>query len=288
MSQPPTQGVLYLVATPIGNLEDITYRAVRILGEVDVIAAEDTRSARRLLDHHGVRAPRLVSYFEGNEEARAPELLAELERGHDVALISEAGTPGVSDPGYRVVCAAAAAGVRVEPVPGPSAAIAALTASALPTDRFEFIGFPPREPGRRRQLFGELRASPATLVAYEAPDRVGATLADLRDAFGAERPAALARELTKLYEEVVREPLGELAARYADTPPRGECVIVVAGAPAGAGAPSEADIEAAVRELLARGLGPKDVAARLVVTTGKPRRQLYQLALALGRERRDD
>lgn len=280
----PDLGTLYLVATPIGNLEDMTYRAVRILGEVDVVAAEDTRSARRLLAHYGIEVSRLVSYFEGNEAARAEELCAALARGEHVAVISEAGTPGVSDPGYRLAVAAAELGARVEPVPGASAAISALVASALPSDRFEFLGFPPREAGKRRQLLGGLRAAPATLIFYEAPDRVGATLADLRDALGAERPAALARELTKLYEEVVRGTLGALAARYADAPPRGECVLVVAGA-SGDERSAEVDIEAAVRELLAEGLGPKDVAARLVVRTGKPRRQLYQLALALDRER---
>jgi 16S rRNA (cytidine1402-2'-O)-methyltransferase len=276
-------GTLYLVATPIGNLEDITYRAARILGEVDVVAAEDTRASAHLLRHLGVRAPKLVSLFEGNEAARAEALLAELGAGRSVAVISEAGTPGVSDPGARLVRAAIDAGVRVEPIPGPSAAIAALIASGLPGDRFLFLGFPPRAPGARRELLGSLRRDPATLIFYEAPDRVGATLADLRDALGPDRRASLARELTKIHEEHVRDTLAALAGRYATEPPRGECTLVVEGAPAGEAEP-EVDVEAELRRLLAEGLGPKDAAARLVVVTGKPRRQLYQLALSLKRE----
>lgn len=277
-------GTLYIVATPLGNLEDITRRAARVLGEVDVVAAEDTRSAQRLLDHLGLRPPRLVSYFEGNEAERSAELVAALTGGASVALISEAGTPAISDPGERLVRAAIEAGVRVEPIPGPVAAIAALIASGLPTARFTFLGFPPREPGPRRELLGSLRAEPGTLVFYESPNRLADTLADMAAAFGAARRASVARELTKIHEEHVRAPLGELAARYEAAPPRGECTVVVEGAPPSAPA---VDVEAEVRRLLREGLGPKDVAARLVVVTGKPRRQLYQLALALQRELRD-
>jgi 16S rRNA (cytidine1402-2'-O)-methyltransferase len=282
-------GVLYVVATPIGNLEDITYRAVRVLGEVSIIAAEDTRAARKLLSAYRIAAPRLVSLFAGNEAARTEALGAELAAGASIALISEAGTPVVSDPGARLVARAWQVGAQVQVVPGPSAAIAALVGSGLPAARFSFIGFPPRSAGARRALFGSLRAEPATLIVYEAPDRVAATLADLSAALGADRPAALARELTKRHEEHVRGSLGELAARYADAAPRGECTLVVQGAdPGAASSVRDPDIEGALRELLARGLGPKDAAARLVVTTGKPRRHLYQLALSLRRERRDD
>jgi 16S rRNA (cytidine1402-2'-O)-methyltransferase len=220
-----------------------------------------------------------VSYFEGNEAARSEDILRALAGG-DVALISEAGMPGVSDPGERVIAAAIAAGHRIEVIPGPSAALAALVASGLPTARFMFVGFPPREQGARRELFGTLRGEPATLVLYEAPDRVGATLADLRDALGETRRASLGRELTKIHEEHVRGTLAELAARYAETPPRGECTLVVEG---GAEA-IEVNVEDELRALLAQGLGPKDAAARLVVKTGKPRRVLYQLALSLQRE----
>lgn len=280
-------GTLYVVGTPIGNLEDLSPRAARVLAEVDVIAAEDTRSAKVLLQHVGIGAKRVVSLFEGNEAERSAELGEWLAAGQAVAVISEAGMPGISDPGARAVAVAAARGARVEVIPGPNAAVAALVGSALPIDRFTFVGFPPREAGARRELFGSLRNVPAlgALVFYEAPDRVGATLADLADALGGTRRASLGRELTKLHEEHARGTLAELAARYAETAPRGECTLVVEAA---AVAAAEVDVEAALRALLAQGLGPKDAAARLVVVTGKPRRQLYQLALAIGRERGDE
>jgi 16S rRNA (cytidine1402-2'-O)-methyltransferase len=281
-------GTLFIVGTPIGNLEDLSLRAARILREADVIAAEDTRTAKLLLAHVDALGPsnrerKVVSYFEGNEAARAGELADALRDGRRVAVISEAGMPGVSDPGSYAIAAAITAGARVEVVAGPSAALAALIGSGLPTDRFTFVGFPPREPGARRALFGTLRGEPATMIFYEAPDRVGATLADAADAFGADRRASLGRELTKLYEEHVRGTTGELAARYAETPPRGECTLVIAGSTAAA---AEIDIEAELRALLAAGLGPRDAAARLVVKTGKPRRVLYQLALSLSRDPR--
>ena len=281
-------GTLFIVGTPIGNLEDLSLRAARILREADLIAAEDTRSARLLLTHvdalGGNVNPqrRVVSYFEGNEAGRAEQLVEALRNGQRVAVISEAGMPGVSDPGSYAIAAAITAGVRVEVVAGPSAALAALIGSGLPTDRFTFVGFPPREAGARRELLGRLRQELATMILYEAPDRVGATLADAADAFGGERRASLGRELTKLHEEHVRGTLTELAARYAEVSPRGECTLVIAGAPEAAEA--AVDIEAELRALLAQGLGPKDAAARLVVKTGKPRRVLYQLALALQRE----
>lgn len=279
-------GTLYVVGTPIGNLEDLSPRAARVLREADVVAAEDTRSAKVLLAHADAlgagtaNAARVVtSYFEGNEASRAEALVAALAAGKRVAVISEAGMPGVSDPGARAVAAAAAAGARVEVIAGPSAALAALIGSGLPSDRFTFVGFPPREAGAREVLFGGLRGERATLIFYEAPDRVGATLGDLARAFGADRRASLGRELTKLHEEHVRGALGELAARYAEVPPRGECTIVVEGARSDVS--TAIDIEAELAALLAQGLGPRDAAARLVIATGKPRRQLYQLALSL-------
>jgi len=279
-------GTLFIVGTPIGNLEDLSLRAARILREADVIAAEDTRDAKLLLAHVDAlgasnRERKLVSYFEGNEAGRAGELIEALREGRRVAVISSAGMPGVSDPGSDAIAAAITAGARVEVVPGPSAALAALLGSGLPADRFTFLGFPPREPGARRALLGTLRAEPATMIFYEAPDRVGATLADAADAFGADRPASLGRELTKLYEEHVRGTVGELAGKYAEVPPRGECTLVIGGSTADVAA---IDIEAELRALLAAGLGPKDAAARLVVKTGKPRRVLYQLALSLQRQ----
>jgi 16S rRNA (cytidine1402-2'-O)-methyltransferase len=281
-------GTLYIVGTPIGNLEDLSLRAARILREADVIAAEDTRSAKTLLAHADALGPsnparRIVSLFEGNEAERSAELARALGEGKKVAVISEAGMPGVSDPGTRAVAAAVTAGARVEVIPGPSASLAALVGSGLPTERFTFFGFPPRETGARQAMFGTLRGETATMIFYEAPDRVGATLADLAAALGSERRASLGRELTKLHEEHVRGTLAELAAKYADTPPRGECTLVVAG---GTEAAPEVDIEAELRRLLAEGLGPRDAAARLVVVTGKPRRQLYQLALSLERDKK--
>lgn len=278
-------GTLFIVGTPIGNLEDLSLRAARVLREADLIAAEDTRAARHLLTHVDALGPsnparRIVSNFEGNEVQRADEVARALREGRRVAVISEAGMPGVSDPGAPAIAAAIAAGARVEVVPGPSAAIAALVGSGLPAERFTFLGFPPREPGARRALFGTLRAEPATMIFYEAPDRVAETLRDAAAAFGADRRASLGRELTKLHEEHVRGTVGELAARYADAPPRGECTLVIAG---GSAAEPAVDIEAELSALLAAGLGPKDAAARLVVRTGKPRRVLYQLALALQR-----
>ncbi len=281
-------GILYVVATPIGNLEDLSPRAARVLREADIIAAEDTRSVQVLLqraDAAGdVRAGRrVVSVFDGNEAERAAALVADLVAGKDVALVSEAGTPGVSDPGERVVRAAIAADVAVVPVPGPVAAIAALVASGLSAAQFRFVGFPPREAGARAVLFGGLRDDPATLLCYEAPDRVAATLATMAEAFGGERAACVSRELTKRFEEHVRGTLAELATRFSAASPRGECTIVVAGAGDQVAVPI--DIEAEVGALLATGLGPKDVAQRLVVKTGRPRRELYQLALALARAR---
>lgn len=280
-------GTLFIVGTPIGNLEDLSLRAARVLREADVIAAEDTRSAKVLLSHADAYGPvnparRILSLFEGNEATRALELSLALQTGSDVAVISEAGMPGISDPGMRAVAAAVAVGVRIEVIPGPSASIAALIGSGLPADRFTFLGFPPREAGARQELFGTLRREVGTMIFYEAPDRVGATLADLAAALGPDRRASLGRELTKIHEEHVRGTLAELAQRYAEVSPRGECTLVVEG---GSAAAPDIDVEAELRRLLDEGLGPRDAAARLVVVTGKPRRQLYQLALSLTRTR---
>jgi 16S rRNA (cytidine1402-2'-O)-methyltransferase len=275
-------GTLFVVATPIGNLEDLSPRAARVLREADLVYAEDTRRASILMQHAGATT-QVVSMFDGNEAARSAELGALLAADKRVCVISDAGTPGVSDPGERAVRAAIAAGARVEVIPGPVAAVAALIGSGLSSARFVFLGFPPRDDGPRRQLVGTLRSEVATMIFYEAPDRVGATLAALRDGLGEARGACVSRELTKVHEEHVRGTLGELAARFADEPPRGECTLVVEGSDADVA--DEIDIEAELLRLLAEGLGPKDAAARLVVVTGKPRRQLYQLALSLERTR---
>jgi 16S rRNA (cytidine1402-2'-O)-methyltransferase len=277
-------GTLYVVATPIGNLEDITLRALRVLREVGVIAAEDTRAAQQLLSHFEIARPTVVSFFEGNEAGRTEHLLARLTGGEDVALISEAGTPAVSDPGARLVQAAVAAGVRVVPVPGASAVLAALVASGLPTDTFLFVGFPVRDGGPRLQAFARLRAVEATLVVYEAPARTAATLQDLAAALGDERRACVARELTKVHEELLRGTLKELAQRFAEAAPRGEVTILVEGAAAAEAEAPAIDVEAEVRRRLADGESPKEIAAALALATGKPRRQIYQLAVALKRD----
>ena len=273
-------GTLFVVPTPIGHMEDMTLRAVRVLGEVQVIAAEDTRTARKLMARHEITGPRVVSYFAGNEARREQELMTALAAGDDVAVISEAGMPSISDPGQRLIHAAAAAGVRVEVLPGPSAAVTALVGSGLGAERFLFAGFLPRETGKRRQDIAALARVPATLVLYEAPGRVARTLEELGGALGRDRQACVARELTKIHEEYVRGSLGELAARFGEEPPRGECVLVVAAADPDE-LPAQSDVEGEVRALLAGGASPRDIAARLTISTGIQKRKLYQLALAL-------
>jgi 16S rRNA (cytidine1402-2'-O)-methyltransferase len=219
-------GMLYLIATPIGNLEDITHRAVRVLGKVDLVACEDTRHTRKLLNHYGINT-KTISYHEHNERERAAELLARLQDGANIAIVSDAGTPAVSDPGFRLVRLAAESGVRVVPIPGPTALISALVASGLPTDEFFFGGFlPPRSNARRARL-AEFRSVNATLIFYETPHRIAATLKDAREILG-EREAVVARELTKLHEELARGRLSELAERYTSSESaRGEIVLVI-------------------------------------------------------------
>ncbi len=219
-------GTLYLVSTPIGNLEDITHRAVRILGEVDLIACEDTRHTKKLLNHYGIKT-KTVSYHEHNERSRAEELLEQLRAGRSIAIVTDAGTPGISDPGFRLARLAIDNLIRVEPVPGPSALIAALVASGLPSDEFFFGGFLPARSGARRTKLNELRGIAATLVFYEAPHRIAETLKDAREIFG-EREAVVARELTKLHEEVVRGKLSELVTHFsAKANARGEMVLII-------------------------------------------------------------
>jgi 16S rRNA (cytidine1402-2'-O)-methyltransferase len=245
----------------------------------DLIVAEDTRSARRLLAELGAGDKKILSCFDANEAARADQVAAALAAGAHVALVSEAGTPLVSDPGYRIVSAAIAAGARIIPVPGPSAVLAALVGAGLPTDRFLFLGFPPRKPGARRRLFESVRALPATLVLYESPLRTGATLADLVAVLGAERRGCVARELTKPHEELVRDTLGALAARYADERPLGEVTLVVEGAAEDAPAEEldDAEILARAAELVAAGQSKGDAARALAQITGRPRREIYNL-----------
>jgi 16S rRNA (cytidine1402-2'-O)-methyltransferase len=221
-------GTLYLVATPIGNLEDITHRAVRTLGEVAIVAAEDTRRTRRLLDQFGI-ATRVVSLFEHNERARVPWILGRLQAGDSVAVVTDAGSPGISDPGFPLVRAALAAAVRVESIPGPSAVIVALQVSGLPTDAFTFVGFLPPRPVARRRRLEALAGRRETVVAFETPHRIDACLADLETVWG-ERPMALARELTKTFEQVLRGTAREIRAALTPERRRGEMVLVLSGA----------------------------------------------------------
>jgi 16S rRNA (cytidine1402-2'-O)-methyltransferase len=270
-------GTLYVVATPIGNLEDVTLRALAVLREAALVLAEDTRHTRVLLDRHGI-AQRPLSLHAHNEASRTQQVLAALAAGQSVALVSDAGTPLVSDPGERLVAQAIAGGHRVVPVPGASAVLAALTASGLPAEAFTFVGFLPRRAGERARRLAALAARPETLVLFESPRRVGALLAELAEAFG-ERRACLARELTKLHEELARGTLAELAARFAGGA-RGEITLVVEGAVEEA-APSATDeaLRERVRALLGAGVSARDLARRLADETGAPRRTIYAVAL---------
>jgi 16S rRNA (cytidine1402-2'-O)-methyltransferase len=276
---PVLTGGLYVVATPIGNLRDITLRALDVLAASNLIACEDTRITRKLLDHYGITTP-LTPYHEHNAAAARPKLLARLAEGASVALVSDAGTPLISDPGFKLVRAARDAGHMVTALPGPSAALAALASCGLPTDHFLFEGFLPAKPLQRRARIAELKRLPATLVLYEGGSRVAACLADLATEFGP-RAAALCRELTKLHEEVRRGSLDELAAHYAgDAETRGEFVIVVAP-PEPLAEPM--DIDTLLRDALGR-LSVKEAVAEIAAVTGQPRREVYQRALALNKD----
>lgn len=275
-------GALILVGTPIGNLGDLSPRAVEVLSDADVIACEDTRRTRALLSHEGIPAGgRLRSVPAHDEAARAGDLVARVAAGARVAVVTDAGMPAVSDPGALLVRACLDAGLAVEVVPGPDAATAALVLSGLPTDRFVFEGFLPRKGRARAERLAALAADPRTSVVYESPRRVLATLGDLVAVCGADRPVALARELTKVHEEVVRGPVGEVLAGLGGTEPRGECVIVVGGAPASDGIPTAEALDAAVREELAAGASTRDAAAAVSARLGVPRRDAYARAVAL-------
>jgi len=267
---------LYIVATPIGNLSDLSPRAAATLAACDLIAVEDSRVTAKLLAHVGVRRP-MLAYHDHNAERVRPDLLARM-RGEAVALVSDAGTPLISDPGYKLVRDARAAGIPVTTIPGPSAAVAALTLSGLPTDRFLFLGFLPSKAAARAGAIAEVAAVRATLILYESGPRLAASLAALAEGLG-DRDAAVVREISKKFEETVTGTLGELAARYADAPPRGEIVIVV-GPPGAAAAASAADLDAALAEAMAR-LSPSRAAAEVAEALGLPRRQVYERALAL-------
>ncbi|WP_333714892.1 16S rRNA (cytidine(1402)-2'-O)-methyltransferase [Yoonia sp.] len=277
----PLSAGLYLVATPIGSARDITLRALDVLASADVIAAEDTRTARKLMDIHGVPlAGRQVIAFHDHSGAQTvARLIAAMQAGQSVAYVSEAGTPLVADPGYELATAAIASGLTVTTAPGPSAAITALTVAGLPTDRFAFIGFLPASRAQRGAEIAALRDLPMTLVFYESPKRVGEMLIDLRDTLGGERQAVVCRELTKKFEEVTRGDLAWLADHYTGTATKGEIVVLVGRA--GATTVGQDDIAAALQEAM-KTMRVKDAATTVAGAMGLPRRQVYQIALGLG------
>ena len=277
----PSPGQLYLVSTPIGNLDDISPRALATLSSVSLILAEDTRHSRRLLDRYEIRTP-TVSYHEHNEARATPRLIERLSAGESMALISDAGTPLLSDPGERLVSAAIEAGIRVTPIPGASALLAALVASGMAAERFTFFGFPPRKGRERATFIDEVVLLPHTSVLYEAPGRVAATLGELAVAGAGERRVAVARELTKQFEELRRGTVGELARYYQDSPPRGEVVIVLAGADPTIEQIDEDALRSRAGELLAAGRSARDVARALIAEHGVPRNDAYRLAQEAG------
>jgi 16S rRNA (cytidine1402-2'-O)-methyltransferase len=277
---------LFLVSTPIGNLSDMTRRGVDVIRSADVVFAEDTRRTGVLLRHYGVES-RLISAHEHNEAARAELVVELLNEGKKVAMVSDAGTPLLSDPGARVVRSALEAGYEVIPIPGPSALLAALVASGLPADRFTFYGFLPRKGGDRRDLLTEIAESRHTTVIYESPQRLDSLLADLVEAAGPERRVSIARELTKMHEQIVRMTLGEAAEAYAGQEVRGEIVVVVEGAPTAPPAPASGDpaARALVEALLAHGVPPSDVARELRERLSIPRNEAYDLVQEIDRAR---
>lgn len=273
-------GILYVVGTPIGNLEDMTFRAVRILQTVDVIAAEDTRHTGKLLQHFQIKTPQL-SYHEHNQQQRIPELLDQLSLGKTIALVTDAGMPGISDPGYELVKACVEAGITVVPIPGPSAAITALSAAGLPTDRFVFEGFLPTKGQERQQRLEALPSESRTLIFYEAPHRLLQTLEDFSAVLGENRQVVLARELTKLHEEFWGGTLGEAIAHYQQCEPKGEFTVLLAGSQLSVPVLSEEALKAELQQLIRQGVSRSQASRQLAKATALPRRQLYQLALAI-------
>ncbi len=277
-------GVLYLVATPIGNLEDITLRAIRVLNEAELICCEDTRHSGKLLQHLGVKKP-LLSFHEHNERNRQMRVLDAVRQGQKVILISDAGTPAISDPGFALVRACREEGLDVVPIPGASAAITALCASGLPTDRFVFHGFPPEAKGKRERFFVEAAPLPYTGIFYLSPHKAARQLEHMARHFG-ERPAVLGRELTKLHEEFTSATVEDLAAQLAEQPVKGELVLLVAGAEEET--LTEADQQALVQELLQQGLHGRSLAEELSSRLGLTRKQGYRLALDAERDQEEE
>ena len=269
-------GSLYIVPTPIGNLEDITFRAVRVLKEVDLIAAEDTRHTQVLLNHYDIRTS-VTSYHEHNERGKARELVEQLRQGRSIALLSDAGTPMISDPGYRLVVEAIRAGVQVIPLPGPSAVTAALSAAGLPTDRFGFEGFLPAKKSERRSTLEALKKDTKTLIFYEAPHRLKETLADMAEIFE-DREVAIGREISKVHEEFLRGALREILATVEQQTVRGEITLVVQGATSGAPV-SEEGVISEIRQLAENGMRVKEISELVGAHHGISKREVYRLAL---------
>jgi 16S rRNA (cytidine1402-2'-O)-methyltransferase len=272
-------GVLYVVATPLGNLEDITLRALRILQEVDLIAAEDTRHTRKLLAHYGINTP-LTSYYDHIEAAKAPVLIAQLQEGKRIALVSDAGTPSIADPGYRLVKGAAEAGISIVPIPGPSTVAALLSVGGLPTDRFAFEGFLPAKPSQRRKMLQQLKHEERTVMFFESPHRLRDTLADLEEIFG-DRPLALGRELTKMYEEVLRGTVSEVRASLQEREVKGEVALLIAGATSKTQPEDELPVTKEIQQLLNRNLSLKEIAQMIGERRGIPKREIYALGVQL-------
>ena len=273
-------GVLYLVSTPIGNLEDITLRALRILKEVSLVAAEDTRHSRKLFSHYGITTP-LTSCHQHNEAGKGEQLLATLLEGRSVALISDAGTPGIADPGYRLLCRCLEAGIEVVPIPGPSAVITALSVSGLPTDRFAFEGFLPAKKQARLAQLAALQQESRTLVFYEAPHRLLATLKDMTEVCGESRLAVVARELTKMHEELFRGTLAEALERFSSARVRGEIVVLLGPAPSVEEEPTETVQEALLRLHRETGLTRRQLVKRVAKDFGLPGDEVYRESLNL-------
>ncbi|MDH6105497.1 16S rRNA (cytidine(1402)-2'-O)-methyltransferase [Anabaenopsis tanganyikae CS-531] len=283
MQTEPKPGTLYIVATPIGNLEDMTFRGVRILQTVNLIAAEDTRHTGKLLQHFQIKTPQ-ISYHEHNRQSRIPELLEYMANGQAIALVSDAGMPGISDPGYELVIACIDAGITVVPIPGASAVITALSAAGLPTDRFVFEGFLPAKAAKRREYLDSLQTESRTLIFYESPYRLQESLQDLATVWGGDRQIVLARELTKLYEEFWRGTIAEAIAHYSQREPQGEYTLLVAGNPPVHPQLTEEQLKAELLQIMTQGISRSQASRQLAKITSLPRRQLYQLALSLGND----
>ena len=273
-------GTLYIVATPIGNLEDITLRAIRILKEADIIAAEDTRHTQSLLRHFTINTP-LTSYHEHNERAKTGQLVARLQGGESIALVSDAGTPAISDPGYRLIVEAIRIGIRIVPIPGPSALIAAVSAGGLPTDGFNFRGFLPARKRERRSKLQELRADRYSIVFYESPHRLKESLDDIREIFG-DRRMVLAREVTKIHEEFLRGIISEVIGEVSQREIRGEVTLIIEGC-SDLNQPSEEALREEIARLIADGMRVKEVAEVLGEKYGYSKRQIYGLAMDQGK-----